>query len=283
MIQYKCCTDVAVEEVYSAFKVGFSDYMIQMELPLEGFVKRFLGPEGNQLEYSYIAFEEKEPVGLILSGMKLFDGVKTMRCGALCVSPEMRGKSVSQELFRLHKEAALQNGCKQLFLEVIAGNDRAVKFYSGLGYEKIYDLRYYTLTDISALDEESGQQADIRVLSYEEICQYIERYPMGHINWQNDLDYLAGLEGVAYYGAFEDTQLAGLMAAGANGKIFFVWTKPQLRNRGIARHLLQNWVKVTHPPKLTISTPSNAHLEGFLRHLRFTKDQISQYEMYLTL
>ena len=50
-----------------------------------------------------------------------------MRCGTLAVHPNYRGVGVSQKLFELHKEA-LQNECKQLFLEVIVGNDRAIRF-----------------------------------------------------------------------------------------------------------------------------------------------------------
>ena len=32
MIQYKRCSDVNIDLVYEAFKVGFSDYIIKMEV-----------------------------------------------------------------------------------------------------------------------------------------------------------------------------------------------------------------------------------------------------------
>jgi len=41
--------------------------------------------------------------------------------------------------------------------------------------------------------------------------------------------------------------------------------------------------KELNSKKLTISFPNNAALTGFVKRLNFTKDTISQYEMYLTL
>ncbi|HDR7489227.1 TPA: GNAT family N-acetyltransferase, partial [Bacillus pacificus] len=140
MIQYKRCSEVNIDLVYGAFRDGFSDYIIKMEVSKEDFIKRFFGAEGNSLEHSFLALDGDKPVGVILSGIKVYESIKTMRCGTLAVHPNYRGIGVSQKLFELHKEEAIQNECKQLFLEVIVGNDRAIRFYNKLGYEKVYDL-----------------------------------------------------------------------------------------------------------------------------------------------
>ena len=86
MIQYKRCSDVNIDLVYEAFKVGFSDYIIKMEVS-KGFYTTFLGPEGNLLEHSFLALEEGKPVGVILGGIKDYESIKTMRCGTLAVHP----------------------------------------------------------------------------------------------------------------------------------------------------------------------------------------------------
>lgn len=148
MIQYKRCSEVSIDLVYEAFKDGFSDYIIKMEVSIEDFIKRFFGPEGNSLKHSFLALDGNKSVGVILGGIKDYEKIKTMRCGTLAVHPNYRGIGVSQKLFELHKEEALQNECKQLFLEVIVGNDRAIHFYTKLGYEKVYDLSYLSLIHI---------------------------------------------------------------------------------------------------------------------------------------
>lgn len=46
MIQYKRCSEVSIDLVYEAFKNGFSDYIIKMEVSKEDFIKDFLDQKG---------------------------------------------------------------------------------------------------------------------------------------------------------------------------------------------------------------------------------------------
>ena len=86
MIHYKMATEVAPELIFAAFNAGFVDYIIKIELSQENFFKRFFGPEGNHLTLSMVAFDDETPIGLCLGGIREFDGgVKTMRCGGLCI------------------------------------------------------------------------------------------------------------------------------------------------------------------------------------------------------
>lgn len=283
MITYKKCTEVDLDIVYNAFQVGFSDYMIKFDMSQEVFIKRFFGPEGNELKHSFIALDEERPIGLILGGIKAYEGVKTLRCGTLCIHPDYRGHGISKALFALHKEAGLENGCKQLFLEVIVGNDRAIQFYKGLGYEKIYDLCYFSHSEPSSISTDLGTAYEIKEIDMETITSlqpYIEDI---HINWQNDFDYINKLEGINHYGVYGDTGLIGTMSAHTNGKIYFLWIHSAYRNQGIGKALMSHAANVSHPAGLNISFPNNARLERFLKKLGFKRDKISQYEMYLTL
>jgi ribosomal protein S18 acetylase RimI-like enzyme len=153
MTTYKRGSEVPVDLVYKAFQIGFSDYIIKFDISKENFIKRFFGPEGNALEHSFIALDNNDAVGLILGGIKIYEDVKTMRCGTMAVSPAHRGRGISHKLFELHKGEAIKEGCKQLFLEVIVGNDRAIKFYEKMGYEKIYDISYFKHNDSSILKQ----------------------------------------------------------------------------------------------------------------------------------
>ncbi|WP_026478433.1 GNAT family N-acetyltransferase [Alkaliphilus transvaalensis] len=282
MIKYENCDKVSIDEVYEAFKIGFSDYMIKLEMSKEVFIKRFFGPEGNELKYSYIALDENNPVGVILGGIKNYEGVKTLRCGVLCVHPEYRGKGISQELYRLHKEVAHANHCKQMFLEVIVGNDRAIRFYTSLGYEKIYDISYYSYEasgDISKTVNESIKIEEITIKEIEELDQMKDT----HVNWQNDIDYIKKLEGLLHLGAYQGTNLLGGISISNSGKIYFLWTKPCERHRGIGKSLLVKALLELGLDKLNISFPNNSSLAGFAKHINFKKEKIAQYEMYLTL
>lgn len=282
MIKYSKCSEVEKKLIYEAFKIGFSDYIIAIDMEEKVFFERFFGPEGNTLENSFIAMDGEKAVGVILGGIKNYEGIKTIRCGTLAIHPEYRGCGVSQKLFELHRQDALNNNCKQMFLEVIVGNDRAISFYKKLGYEKIYDLSYFSLDSVSHLKERENHALQFRNIDMKELKELREDAKDAHINWQNDLEYIDKLEGQIHFGAYYNDELIGVISGSKNGKISIIYVKPGFRCIGIGGNLLIILAKSFELEKLNICFPNNASLEGFMRKVGFTRMQISQYEMYLT-
>ncbi|MDH4421856.1 GNAT family N-acetyltransferase [Bacillus cereus] len=279
MIQYKRCSEVSIDLVYEAFKDGFSDYIIKMDVSKEDFIKRFLGPEGNALEHSFLALDGDKSVSVILGGIKDYESIKTMRCGTLAVHPEYRGIGVSQKLFELHKEEAIQNGCKQLFLEVIVGNDRAVKFYKKLGYEKVYDLSYYNLNDVTKLTNKDNKNVEVKKFEFQTFKLEIQKWLNFHINWQNDIDYIEKTNN-SYYGAYVDNDLKGTVCINEHGKISFIFVEKDYRNIGVGTKLLRASSEELKLSSFSIGFPNNGLLEGFLKKSGFKKNALTQYEMY---
>ncbi|MFF2880384.1 GNAT family N-acetyltransferase [Bacillus toyonensis] len=282
MIQYKRCSEVSIDLVYGAFKDGFSDYIIKMDVSKEDFIQRFFGPEGNSLEHSFLALDGDKSVGIILGGIKVYETIKTMRCGTLAVHPEFRGIGVSQKLFELHKEAAIQNECQQLFLEVIVGNDRAIHFYNKLGYEKVYDLSYYNLNDVTKLTNKDNKNIEVQRLGFQTFKLEIQKWLNFHINWQNDIDYIEKTNNT-YYGAYVDNDLKGSVCVNEQGKISYIFVDKDYRNIGIGMKLLQVARVESNLSSLSIGFPNNSLLEGFLKKSGFKKNSLAQYEMYLLL
>ena len=281
MINYICCNQVDMDVIYRGFIVGFSDYMIKFDMTKEIFVKHFFGLEGNDLNHSFIALEEEKPVGLILGGVKNYDGLKTMRCGALCIHPDYRGKGISFKLFSLHKQDAIAQHCKQMCLEVIVGNDRAIQFYKKMGYEKVYDLSYYFIEEIEWV-KELDKEYKIKEIGLAEILNLSDQISNIHINWQNDFDYIKKSSGVRCFGVYKGEDLVSGLCM-RNNKISFLWTTVEERNQGLTMNLLKQVFSLLNYEKLTINFPNNHSLYGFVKHNNFTKDSLSQYEMYLTL
>ncbi len=283
MIHYKKCSEVNIDFIYEAFRDGFSDYIIKMEVSKEDFIKRFFGPEGNKLEHSHLALDENKPIGVILGGIKDYESIKTMRCGTLAIHPSFRGTGVSHTLFELHKEEAIKNGCQQLFLEVIVGNDRAIQFYKKLGYEKVYNLSYYNLKDLSNLTSKSLPNIEIKQIKFAEFQNGIQKWLNFHINWQNDIDYIERTENNTYYGAYINNDLKGCICISDNGKISFLFVDKEYRGVGMATSLLQTVNKELQLASLSIGFPNNGLLEGFVKKCGFEKSSLAQYEMYYTL
>ncbi|NRD80067.1 GNAT family N-acetyltransferase [Bacillus sp. BRMEA1] len=282
-IQYARCTNVKDSIIFQAFHEGFSDYIIKMEFSFENFCQRFFGPEGNDKEHSFIAFYEEKPVGVILGGIKMYETIKTMRCGALAISPDFRGKGISRQLFELHKEEAIKHGCKQLFLEVIVGNDRAIRFYQNLGYERVYDLKYFSNADLSKLKVvPTIDGMELKELGFSKFQKEIQKWTY-HINWQNDIDYLEKLPNNFYFGIYQNKGLVGALSIHANGNISFLMVDKNYRGRGIATWLLQTAYENLSFTKMSAGFPNNSQLEGFYKKQGFTKGSLAQYEMYLPI
>lgn len=279
---FKKCSEVDFNLVYKCFNEGFSDYIVKLHLPIEAFRQRFFGSEGNELENSFIAIKEQGPVGLILGGIRIYQGIKTMRCGSLCIIPDYRGKGIADELFYLHKERAISEGCSQLMLETIVGNDRAVNFYKKHGYETIYDLQYFKLSDLSSLKKKEGKHI-IKPINYNELEKVRDYIGDVHINWQNDFPYIEKSEGQYNCGAFMDDKLIGALSINEFGRINLIWVHKKFRGQGVATSLLSSTIEELNLTKLGSSFPNNFALYGFYKKIGFEKEKIAQYEMYLPL
>lgn len=283
MITYKSCTDVTMNQIFKAFSIGFSDYIVPLKINQDAFESRFFGPEGNALNLSFIAFDGDRPIGLILGGIRLFDGLKTMRCGTLCIAPEYRGQGISQNLFEMHKSAAINSQCKQLFLEVINGNDRAIKFYENCGYVKVYTLKYYSGMVNSIPSNKKDLPYTIREISFEKLNSFRKSLTDCHINWQSDTAYYSESKSEVYLSAYQGDKEVAFIAMSANGKLNFLWVNPDHRNQGLGSSIILKAAQTQKVEKVTVSLPNNASFEGFLRKLGFHKESLEQFEMYLPL
>lgn len=283
MITYKPCTEVTMEEIFAAFSLGFSDYAIQFTADQEVFAARFFGPEGNTLDLSFIALDQDRPIGLVLGGIRSFDGLRTMRCGTLCVAPAYRGQGISHRLFELHKAAAVKEQCKQLFLEVLKENHRAIKFYEKHGYHIVYDMKYYSSTVQPIYDAESALSYTLSEISFDTLEDFRKSLPYCHINWQSDTPFYAASNKEVFLGMQDGSKQIAMIAMSPQGKINFIWVDPAYRSQGLGRRLIQEAAQKHKVEKVTICLPSNAFLEGFLRKMNFKKEAVEQYEMYLPL
>ena len=85
-----------------------------------------VGEDGTVLGHAFCALEE--PNGS--PNMKQF---RSMYIDDICVDEAARGQHVATKLFEHVKEEAHRLGCRELTLNVWAGNEGAEKFYTAMG------------------------------------------------------------------------------------------------------------------------------------------------------
>lgn len=282
MIELKLCSDFTDTQIFETFEAGFIDYMIKAKMDETMFISRFFGPEGNDRELSYIALKDGKPVGITLGGIKTDEPVKTMRCGGMSVIPEERRKGIAKMLMDKHIQTGKEMGCRQMFLEVINGNDKAFNFYKKLGYEKIYDLTYRTwhVKENPLSVSKDVTTPPVEDVAFEDI-HALRALDHSHLPWQGCFDYAKHLP-CYYYGIKENDSLVAGMIATAN-RIVYLWVHPEKRGRGYATALLQRAISDLDPEVLRINYANNALAHTFCNHLGMALEPISQYEMYRLL
>ncbi len=280
MYTIKSCSDVSDSISHQAFSDGFADYSVNLNMDQETFVSKLFGPEGNSRELSFVALKNNVSVGITLGGLKTGEGIKTLRCGGMAIIPSERGSGLAQQLMEYHQAAAINNKCKQLFLEVIASNKRAVSFYQNLGYQKVYDLTYRKWEPSNYINKPDYHSQKVETLSYQELYS-LREMDYSHLPWQADFFYFQHLP-ASYYGIREKGVVVAGIAATAS-RIFYLWVHPKYRLKGYARSLLNRVIADLKPDTLSTSYANNASAHTFCNYLHMDYHSITQYEMYKLL
>jgi ribosomal protein S18 acetylase RimI-like enzyme len=86
--------------------------------------------------YSVLAFDGAQPVGLV----NCIEGFSTFACKPLvnvhdvAVLPSHRGRGIAERMLAVAEEIARRRGAVKLTLEVLSGNQRAIRLYERIGF-----------------------------------------------------------------------------------------------------------------------------------------------------
>lgn len=161
-----------LDELIDAQNEIFSDYIIPMKSTREFFLD-FQRSVGGDLRNVLVAFSGDEMVGYV---NPVVDGQEGW-IGGVGVAPGMRGKGLGRRLMLSAEGLCKTKGVREIFLEVIEGNDRAQNLYESLGYQAT--RKYVTAEGRPARYEGFGlvpRKADISEIlpihekAYKETC-----------------------------------------------------------------------------------------------------------------
>lgn len=280
MIRIENCKDVDNKQIYDAFMNCSADYPIKVTIALNDFINKYFGPEGNQLENSFIAFDDENPIGLCIAGTLIDNSIKTMRCGVIAVTPEYRGSDVATRLMKEHIELGKKKDCKQFMLEVLANNQRAISFYNKFGYDKVYDLTYRKIDrdKLKPLDTDKlPANCVIKEITLEE-ASTMKKYDNNHVVWRNDFEFLAKIK-TNCLGAYIDERLVGVVVASSR-KIDYIFVLEAFRNKYIGMSLLHRALSCDIAEKPIFSYTNNSVLHLFSNHIGMEKTENNHIVMY---
>lgn len=281
MLTYKKCTEDDVPDLYGAFSAAFADYLVPLRMDEQTFRLHMLKKDGNRAENSFLALDDGEPVGLILGGAREYGGMQTMRCGGLGVLPAYRGGGVSDRLLELHVREARSLGCEQLVLEVIRGNGRAETFYRKHGYRPCKAIRYYAGPAPSPRALPAG--LDCRPADRASLLRAARSMEAFSSDWQSESNYADTVSPCgSILGAYQKDRLVGLAGVDPAGTVYFLWTEPAQRRRGVASALLARAAENGAHARLRM-TVLDERTERFAVQMQLEKQALEQTLMTVRL
>ncbi|MCM3601383.1 GNAT family N-acetyltransferase [Robertmurraya korlensis] len=139
MFKIKRLKDCEISEAVEAWNIGFEGYYFDLTMTTEKFMAR-MASEGLSDELSVVAFWNDKPVGLIVNGIREFQGELIGWNGGTAVDKDYRSKGIGRRMLEATLDILEENNVKVSTLEAISENKGAIALYQSLGYDIIDHL-----------------------------------------------------------------------------------------------------------------------------------------------
>ncbi|MCD9188338.1 MAG: GNAT family N-acetyltransferase [Pyrinomonadaceae bacterium] len=270
-------------EIHKTFLEAYSDYIIKFQLT-EKQLENHIAQNAVRLEESIGAFAGEKMIGVTLNGVGFWDGKETVYDAGTGVIPDFRKKGAGKAMFDFMMPIFKEKGIKQLLLEVISVNDKAVRLYKKLGFQETRRLIFFEQKeDFVERITENLEIREIEKPDWNFLRAFRDRQP----SWQNSNESIERMiSAKVVLGAFLHESLVGYgVVFPRSGTIVQLGVDKKYRRCGIASNILSEIRKrVAGNTKLRFSNVDE-NLDGigeFMQKCGF-KEFISQFEMVRTL
>jgi ribosomal protein S18 acetylase RimI-like enzyme len=174
------------ERLAGLFTAGYEDYYVPLRID-EAALGFMIRAWDLDLDASRIAVRDGQPVGVCMLGLR---GDEAWIGGLGVVVAERRG-GLGARLMEAVLDEARERGVREVRLEVIVENERAIPLYERLGFERTRGLEVWSLP---------GVPGAVREADAEQVHAWIRAHRRDREPWQRDdgtlahLDDLVGLE-----------------------------------------------------------------------------------------
>jgi len=269
--------DVPPNQLCQVFNEAFSDYVIPMQLTVALLQQKMTG-ENIQLDCSAGAFQGDSLCGFILHGRDE-SSPEVLYNGGTGVVPAARGRHLIQELYEHFIPEYQKKGVKEILLEVIATNQKAIRAYENAGFQRqrnfvcfkgeIHVKKQEVLIQKNPLPPESL------------LLPFADQVPC----WSNSIASVRREKQLTTtWIAISQDEIVGYISVFlASRRIRQIGVRKDMRRKGIGTALMQHAADVLGNPFTLINVDAaNKGLIAFLERLGMT-EILTQYEMKLSL
>ncbi|MFV0243079.1 MAG: GNAT family N-acetyltransferase [Lacrimispora sphenoides] len=279
MLAYRTLNDANIETLHEAFRNAFSDYQVEMNLPIETF-KQMLQRRGYAPEISIGAFKDDRLVGFVLNGLRNLNGKTTVYDIGTGVIIDYRRQGVTSNMLLNVKEVLKQNQIEQYLLEVIQSNTSALQLYKKEGFKIRRNFSCYKIDKKSYAPVKNHKVEHTDQMAWEQLSEFWDFEP----SCQNSFDSVNAVSKEFLYSIVHyDNTIAGYgIINKKTGDIPQIAVKKVYRGKGIGRSIVTDLIENTESQKIsTLNVDDESKcMKDFLIKSGFAPT-VSQYEMLL--
>lgn len=269
--------NVEIDKIVNVLNLSFSDYMVPMHLNAEQLQLKILA-ENIQLDLSIGVFSSGQLVGFMLHALNELDGQLVAYNAATGVIPDYRGQGLVAAMYDHLLPKLKEIGVKQMVLEVIVGNNAAIRAYEKMDYKIYRTLHCFDGIVKEAPKKEPVVIKELTDFEWDTFTSFWSVQP----SWQytiktleNSKDRCRILEA-----SINQESVGYIIFNPTSRRILQIAVAASHRRKGIASQLVDTMVKAIDPKELfAYNVDSNSsEITSFLEKLGFS-NTISQYEM----
>ena len=221
------------DALVAASNEAFSDYAVPLSVTTAQ-LRETCTRRGVVLDLSPAVFEGERIVGYTLNALGTWNGVPSAYDSGTGVVPSHRRRGLARQLLEMSFPALRARGARQMVLEVLEENERAVPLYRSLGFEVTRRLHCWRYGGVAELD---GHAVEID----------LDDVPLGFCEpaWPNTIDALRRSHDdrrvIAVDGGY-------VVVHAATGDLAQLAVDPAWRRRGVGRRLLRHAAAVAAKP-----------------------------------
>jgi len=269
--------------VYDAFMEAFADY--QMDATGTTEERLLLRMEKNAVDFeaSVGAYSEERLVGFTMIGIDTVDGVCTAFDAGTGIVPDFRRQGLAKRMFDHSLPGLGDRGVRRFLLEVLQGNEPAIKAYRKSGFETVRELRCFVADaeELRALPADAGFRIEpIDATRFRDLANEADWTP----SFENRFAAVDAIpDHVTIHGALRDDECLGAVAYSPTlnwllSLLVHRETRRQGVGRALVRHLAHQLPEAATRLTVLNVDGSDEGMQRFLSDLGFAS-LVDQYEM----
>ena len=250
---FKSLEDISKEDIVATLNDAFSQYFVKINFTPTMLQEKFLEEDFNP-KYSVGAFDGENLIGVILHGFRIINSEKWVYNMATGVRLSHRGKQLTKKMYQYVIPILKENDIFKMQLEVIQGNDKAIKVYKDVGFEEHCSYACSKLSEEATTIQSllfSGKQSigDIETVDPVKINTMLDIEP----SWSNNMTAIQNNQSqLRNIGYLLNDELIGYACLNpSTGRIKLMAVHPDYREQGIGKQIL-NYLKLNTDKPLSV-------------------------------